>query len=879
MTGGSHIRAVGQDAAQNAQETANSAEALEPLTLEDEWVEQTGQSYGDDDEFFVEAPDRSWILPAAAMTAIAAWTGLFAWSNFQAISAGAPLQQWVSWISAWSLPVLLICTLWLLGMRNSKREAARFSDTASQLGRETADLEAKLSTINRELSLAREFLGTQTRELEYFGRSATENLSTNAETLQNLIKTNGEKVQAIASVSDTALSNMEKLRDDLPVVTNAARDASNQIGNAGKTADDQLQGLIVGFERLNEFGKASGREVSAISTKIEKALSGFEAQVGKLDKVSEARFEGLKAKSKAYRKELDTREVDALAAMRRRADEVKAQADELLGAFAAEEEKTLDLLKTRMSAIKDESGQIGDQLVQSHEESLATIHQSKERVFAELSQLAGSLYSMDEKAAQSAKTRMEGLFKEATRFDEILAARDSAFEEKLAARQSLFDSRENEAREALNSRLQTLDEAINERAKKHIAHAEDIAKQGEAIANKMFDFNRLIEGASQLSESTKERFAASLSDLTSQMAANEAKLGATKASLRELTEDGIRLLEIIQSGTQQSRDELPLAIEQASGKLAEVEQRASELNALMMSSSTHSENLSQYVLSSADNVAKVDSAIEAAKAKFVQHNDDNLAQLRSLQGAVEELGASSEALTERTQGQLNGAIEQLEKATQSAFAALEKNLESSLENSTGNFSEKAVKALEKSIQGHSEEAIKRLEEAANQAALTGRETAVQLRDQLSKVNDLAGNLEQRVTRARAQAEEKVDNDFARRMALITESLNSHAIDISKSLSSEVTDTAWAAYLKGDRGIFTRRAVKLVDNAEARELSDLYESDDVFREHVSRFIHDFEGMLRSVLSTRDGNALGVTVLGSDMGKLYVALAQAIDRLRN
>ena len=39
------------------------------------------------------------------------------------------------------------------------------------------------------------------------------------------------------------------------------------------------------------------------------------------------------------------------------------------------------------------------------------------------------------------------------------------------------------------------------------------------------------------------------------------------------------------------------------------------------------------------------------------------------------------------------------------------------------------------------------------------------------------------------------------------------------------------------------------------------------------------MLRSLLSTRDGNVLGVTVLSSDVGKLYVALAQAIDRFRN
>jgi hypothetical protein len=38
------------------------------------------------------------------------------------------------------------------------------------------------------------------------------------------------------------------------------------------------------------------------------------------------------------------------------------------------------------------------------------------------------------------------------------------------------------------------------------------------------------------------------------------------------------------------------------------------------------------------------------------------------------------------------------------------------------------------------------------------------------------------------------------------------------------------------------------------------------------------MLRTMLSTRDGNAVSVTLLSSDMGKLYVVLAQALERLR-
>ena len=129
-----------------------------------------------------------------------------------------------------------------------------------------------------------------------------------------------------------------------------------------------------------------------------------------------------------------------------------------------------------------------------------------------------------------------------------------------------------------------------------------------------------------------------------------------------------------------------------------------------------------------------------------------------------------------------------------------------------------------------------------------------------------------------QDEEQNKEEFSRRSALLIESLNSTAIDIAKIMSNEVTDTAWAAYLKGDRSVFARRAVRLLDSGETKAILRHYEEEPEFRDQVNRYVHDFEAVIRRVLAERDGGPMAVAMLSSDVGKLYVALAQAIERLR-
>src|SRR5690606_1426090 len=129
----------------------------------------------------------------------------FVWIFRESMLAGAPPAQWLTWMAQWAVPVLLVAVLWLLATRNSTHEARRFGEVARLLSHESRALETRLVTINRELSLAREFLASQSRELDTLGRVATERLSTHADRLQGLVQDNGQQVEVLATVSTTAL--------------------------------------------------------------------------------------------------------------------------------------------------------------------------------------------------------------------------------------------------------------------------------------------------------------------------------------------------------------------------------------------------------------------------------------------------------------------------------------------------------------------------------------------------------------------------------------------------------------------------------------------------------------------------------------------------
>ena len=112
-------------------------------------------------------------VPALALLAVLGWTAFFGWVNQREILAGASPGNGSGWIVDWSVPVVLVIGLWLVAMRNSRREAARFAVAAQALSTRSQRLEERLTAVNRELSLARDFIAAQSRDLESLGRVAS----------------------------------------------------------------------------------------------------------------------------------------------------------------------------------------------------------------------------------------------------------------------------------------------------------------------------------------------------------------------------------------------------------------------------------------------------------------------------------------------------------------------------------------------------------------------------------------------------------------------------------------------------------------------------------------------------------------------------------
>ena len=512
-------------------------------------------------------------------------------------------------------------------------------------------------------------------------------------------------------------------------------------------------------------------------------------------------------------------------------------------------------------------------------------------VQALMEQLGGGFRSMEgqvEKLCNTVSLRSDAAAAVQKRALGLIAKEQEAIEARVAEALGSLQTLTAEARERLASGTEASVAMLEERLAAATATSNALAAQLADHAGVAERLVKNLEGAVIDVDTRLGVLDAAVKERADAIGTALAALGATvdnfgsrsergQNEVKKLLEGSEALLVALDAVTRELDEGLPAAF-------ARVDEQAKSARNLVA-------GLSAPLASSADMAAQIEAGLartgaEASKVQTalatVRADSD---QLTDLQAALGEAEVQLKALALET-GQFtrNGGAEviatmtEVRDAAANAAGEARRLIETAVTEASGALRERAAEALDAALKSEIDAQLSAIEAAADRAVTAANGAAEKLMRQLITIMDTSAQVEQRIAEAETAIAATDRDTLAKQVVVLTDSLKSSAIDITKILSTEVSDAAWDAYLKGDRGVFSRRAIKLIDNSEAKEILRRYQDDAAFQRHVNQYIHDFEAMLRALMGTRDGSAMSVILLSSDVGKLYVALAQAIDRLR-
>jgi hypothetical protein len=631
----------------------------------------------------------------------------------------------------------------------------------------------------------------------------------------------------LGSVSARLNANRSTMSEQSEAMSRIGEGTSERLKATTEVIQSEIETIGRNMQLLKNSAAAARGDLAILLANLPKA------QIQTRQMVAALQTAGLTAHEQAG--SLDA-QLAVLTARGREADEIAGNAAQKLAAHLSRMEGVSEVAGARLEQAAGQMTGAVDQALERAAEALQTARQGME------AQGAAMIAMVEQNQAVMAKTGAESTDAIAGRVTKIaaqveqvaltFATQDAASERLLARlnddlagveeRFATFDTRSIERTERLSSAIGALRN-----------HADDLSTaltNGGDTANSLVDrVASLMTALEAVSSEIDQTLPAAYARLDEKARLTMETVNAAAPVISQLSETAMAALERLGEANEivaRQRQDLESMATLSSDQLTKSKETADALAVSITSATADAEKLAtqagpqliESLLSVRDTAAQATAHVRSAFAEIIPQSAQSLGEMSK--------DALSTALTEQVEAQMAAIAE-----------------------TTGNAVAAAQKATDR------------------------------LMRQMLTISETSAALEARIAEAKEDVETSDQANFARRVALLVESLNSTAIDVTKILSNEVTDTAWASYLRGDRGIFTRRAVKLLDTSEAREIARHYEAEPEFREQVNRYIHDFETMLRNVLATRDGTPLSVTLLSSDTGKLYVALAQAIERLRS
>lgn len=860
-------------------------------------------------------PARAGLLGAFLILLAIGWiaaVGFWLYQTRPPLSLG----NGIAWTATLAGPLALLALLWLMFGRTSRREAERFSRAVEQMTAESRALESVLEIVAGRIEDNHARLRGEAERLMSLGDEASDRLGRVTYYLSKETATLDQKAAALDSAANAAKVDIGVLLHDLPRAEEQARAVAEAMKEAGLNAHGQASALEAQLASLAARGRDAdevlGGAAQRMSAHVARIESGSAAAAASMDESSAkmtAAVDGAMSRAaeavetaraalelqgqttlaaiEQSRAALDKAGEDSARNLSQRLETISGKIESLAGHIAAQDAASHALV-TGLGKELAELDSWFDQLGRSGGAHSERLGQSVAAVRAAAASLLQELGAGQEQASE--------LTDRAGSLGATLTGISTGLREDLPAALGNFEARADRALEAALAIAPVVGEVERsaQAAAARLGESEEaVGRQREAVETLLV---RIAEGtagaeaqlrglgaAADDAQAAGQRIVAETGDSVASVRTAAAalldELGAGHRQAGELIESAGTLGTALTGISAELRDELPEALRNVEAQADRTREAAAAIAPIVGEVEKSADSAAARLGESEAAVGRQRDAMEALLARIGEGSVGAEEQLRALGAAAEDAHSTAQKIVADTGPELIEALLRVREAAGQASERAREAISAAIPASAASLAEASREALERAVSETVERQMAELSAVSERAIETARRASERLTRQMLSLGETAAAIEARIDEERAEREEKESENFSRRVALLIESLNSTAIDVTKILSNEVTDSAWTAYLKGDRGVFTRRAVRLLDRNDAREIARHYEEEPEFREQVNRYIHDFEAMLRRILADRDGSPLGVTILSSDMGKLYVALAQAIERIRS
>jgi hypothetical protein len=286
-----------------------------------------------------------------------------------------------------------------------------------------------------------------------------------------------------------------------------------------------------------------------------------------------------------------------------------------------------------------------------------------------------------------------------------------------------------------------------------------------------------------------------------------------------------------------------------------------------------------------DTSAALGNAAEAFAGERGRIREDTEAVIKELNTASDRMGSEVSRFTESSMeaaNRLDAASQALMDQTQRAQTDVKKSVDetgaelSATMEEISNKANERITFLREEMAATLDRVLSDYQTTADQAEKESALLAMRLGTEADKISQKAEQFIEKTADIEKRIASATKNDFARTSQLLMESLQSTSIDINKALSDDLPDDVWEAYLAGDKSVFMRRTLKIGDRKTKKVIAEKFKGDPEFREAVARYCRDFEGMMERAMMGDKGSAMSVTLISSDMGKLYILLGQSLKK---